>query len=76
MAEARQPLSAKSFYSQIADAVDDFAGRIQALPLGLSLPVLFWNKDSFRKAGLDPETPAENLVGSAESGRRPVRQRQ
>ncbi len=57
MAEARQPLSAKSFYSQIADAVDDSAGRIQALPLGLSLPVLFWNKDSFRKAGLDPETP-------------------
>jgi len=57
MAEARQPLKSGSFYAQIADAVDDSAGRVQSLPLGLSLPVLFWNKEAFRKAGLDPEKP-------------------
>lgn len=57
MAEAKQPLPAKRFYTQIADAADDSAGRLQTLPLGLSLPVLFWNKEVFRKAGLDPEQP-------------------
>lgn len=50
-------LDAKRFYPLIADAVDDSAGRLQALPLGLSFPVLFWNKESFRKAGMDPERP-------------------
>jgi len=50
-------LDAKRIYPLLADAVDDSAGRLQALPLGLSLPVLFWNKDAFRKAGMDPERP-------------------
>ena len=50
-------LDAKRFYPMIADAVDDSGGKLQALPLGLSFPVLFWNKEAFRKAGLDPEHP-------------------
>lgn len=57
MAEAGEKLDAKRFYPQVADAVDDAGGKLQALPLGLSYPVLFWNKDLFRKAGLDPEKP-------------------
>jgi len=55
MAESGEKLGAERFFPLIADAVDDTVGRIQALPLGLSLPVLMWNKDAFRKAGLDPE---------------------
>jgi sn-glycerol 3-phosphate transport system substrate-binding protein len=34
MREAGQKLDAGQFYPQIADAVDDASGRIQALPLG------------------------------------------
>lgn len=30
---------------------------VLALPMGFSTPVLFWNKDVFRKAGLDPDAP-------------------
>ena len=55
MAAAGEKIEAKQFFPLIADAVDDNAGRIQALPLGLSLPVLMWNKNAFRKAGLDSE---------------------
>lgn len=44
-------------FPQVADAVDDMRGRLQALPVALSLPVLFYNKDAFAKAGLDPENP-------------------
>lgn len=57
MAESREKLDTTRFFPVIADAVDDSQGRLQALPLGLSLPVLMWNKDAFLKAGLDPEKP-------------------
>jgi sn-glycerol 3-phosphate transport system substrate-binding protein len=55
MGDGGVKLDAKRFFPLVADAVDDSAGRLQALPLGLSLPVIFWNKDQFKKAGLDPE---------------------
>jgi len=57
MATGKQRFELKHFYPQIFDAVDDIAGRMQALPLALSLPVLFYNKAAFTKAGLDPEEP-------------------
>lgn len=56
---AGERIDAKRFFPLLADAVDDPVGRIQALPLGMSLPVLLWNKEAYRKAGLDPEVPAK-----------------
>jgi sn-glycerol 3-phosphate transport system substrate-binding protein len=57
MKESGEKFDPKGFYPQIADAVDDLTGKIEALPLGLGLPVLFYDRDAFRKAGLDPEQP-------------------
>ena len=57
MREAGQKFDAAQFYPQVADAVDDASGRIQALPLALSLPVLLSNRAALRKAGLDPDLP-------------------
>ncbi len=57
MREAGLKLDAAQFYPQIVDAVDDASGRIQALPLALSLPVLLTNRPALRKAGLDPDQP-------------------
>ncbi len=54
MAAGKQNFDAKHFYPQMIDAVDDLAGRMQALPLAMSLPALFYNKTAFAKAGLDP----------------------
>jgi sn-glycerol 3-phosphate transport system substrate-binding protein len=48
---------ARQFYPQMLDAVDDLAGKMQALPLGMSLPVLFYNKAAFVQAKLDPAQP-------------------
>lgn len=47
----------KQFYPQMVDAVDDLTGRMQALPLAMSLPVLYYNKAAFQKAKLDPDLP-------------------
>lgn len=35
----------------------DGQGRLQALPVGLTTPVLYVNRDAFRRAGLDPVAP-------------------
>lgn len=55
METAKQRFDQKSFYPQMIDAVDDLAGKMQALPLAMSLPVLFYNKAAFTQAKLDPE---------------------
>lgn len=34
-------------------------GKMLSLPFNSSTPILFYNKDAFRKAGLDPETPPQ-----------------
>ena len=57
MREAGQKLDAAQFYPQVADAVDDASGRLLALPLALSLPVLLTNRAAVRKAGIDPDLP-------------------
>lgn len=57
MAAGRQIFDAKQFYPQVFDAVDDLSGRMQALPLAMSLPMLFYSKTAFARAGLDPEAP-------------------
>ncbi|MCX7165004.1 MAG: extracellular solute-binding protein [Rhodocyclales bacterium] len=59
MREAGQKFDATQFYPQVADAVDDASGRIQALPMALALPVLFTNRAALRKAGVDPDQPGK-----------------
>lgn len=59
MREAGQKFDATRFYPQIADAADDANGRIQALPIALSLPVLLTNRAALRTAGLDPDAPVK-----------------
>ena len=56
MKEAGQRFDSTAFYPQVADAMNDGAGRMQALPLGLSLPVLFWNKAEYMFVQLDEMT--------------------
>lgn len=62
MAESGEKLDAKRLFPLLADSVDDTLGRLQALPLGMSLPVLMWNKAVFRKAGLDPDQPPKTWL--------------
>ncbi len=37
------------------------AGRQWSMPLNSSVPLLYYNKDAFRAAGLDPDRPPQNL---------------
>ncbi|MDP3036274.1 MAG: extracellular solute-binding protein [Rhodocyclaceae bacterium] len=57
MAVGRERFDARLFYPQMIDAVVDLTGKMQALPLALSLPALFFNKAAFARAGLDATVP-------------------
>ncbi len=59
MRGAGQKFDTTGFYPQIADAVDDASGRIQALPMAFSLPVLLTNRAALRKAGFDSDPPVK-----------------
>ena len=57
MAEAKEPFKANEISADLKAGVTDEKGRFYALPVAYSTPVLFYNKNVFRKAGLDPEKP-------------------
>jgi sn-glycerol 3-phosphate transport system substrate-binding protein len=57
MAKANQPLQAGDLSADLKAGVVDAKGRLVALPLIYSTPVLFYNKNALRKAKLDPEQP-------------------
>ncbi len=55
MSKAGQPLKLSDLPTEMKTGVTDAKGRLVALPLVYSTPVLFYNKNAFRKAGLNPE---------------------
>jgi len=57
MAEAKVPFAATSLSPDLKAGALDEKGKLVALPVAYSTPVLFYNKAAFKKAGLDPEKP-------------------
>ena len=57
MAKAGQPLKFGELSGDLKAGVVDAKGKLVALPVLYSTPVLFYNKNAFRKAKLDPEQP-------------------
>ncbi|HEY8589317.1 MAG TPA: sugar ABC transporter substrate-binding protein [Naasia sp.] len=52
------------FFDELAQSYVDHAtvdGKIYALPENIDASTLFWNKDLFEQAGLDPEAPPANF---------------
>lgn len=57
MREAKQPLDSLRAPLQMSPTSLDATGKVVALPVGLTTPVMYYNRDAFRKAGLDPNAP-------------------
>ena len=55
MQQAREPLETLKPPAMMTPAALDAAGHVLGLPIGLSTPLMFYNRDAFRKAGLDPD---------------------
>lgn len=57
MAASRERFDGKQFAPELRVRVADAKGNLNALPLAMSTPVLYYNKSAFRQAGLDPDRP-------------------
>jgi hypothetical protein len=55
MAEAGEKLDARAYMPAVSSYYADSSGRLMSLPFNSSTAVLFYNKDAFRKAGIDPD---------------------
>jgi len=57
---AKYPIAdAQWFLPQTTSFVRDSRGRLLALPYMAEIPVMFYNRDLFKKAGLNPDEPAK-----------------
>jgi multiple sugar transport system substrate-binding protein len=54
-------IDVNDIYSAPLEQCKDEKGRLLCLPWGNDVYALFWNKDLFEEAGLDPETPPKTM---------------
>lgn len=57
MADAGEPFDPKSFLPAVVGYYTTASGEMLSMPFNSSTPVMYYNKDAFKKAGLDPERP-------------------
>ena len=57
MREGKQSFDAAKLAPELRSSLSDSKGRMFALPLAFSTPVLYINREAFRQAGLNPDTP-------------------
>jgi sn-glycerol 3-phosphate transport system substrate-binding protein len=57
MQEAGEPFDPAAYLETVTGYYTDPQGNMLSMPFNSSTPVLYYNKDAFAKAGLDPEQP-------------------
>jgi sn-glycerol 3-phosphate transport system substrate-binding protein len=57
MADAGEPFDAATYLPAVTAYYSTPDGKMLSFPFNSSTPVVYWNKDAFKKAGLDPEKP-------------------
>src|SRR5881392_3333032 len=55
MREQAEPFSPSAYLPAVTGYYSDAAGNMLSFPFNASTPILYYNKDLFRAAGLDPE---------------------
>jgi sn-glycerol 3-phosphate transport system substrate-binding protein len=67
MKQAGVPFDEKAFVPTIASYYSDAkTGHLVSMPFNSSTPVLYYNKDAFKKAGLDPAVPPKTWAEVAD----------
>jgi sn-glycerol 3-phosphate transport system substrate-binding protein len=57
MADAGETWDPSGFLAPVTGYYSDTEGNILSMPFNSSTPIMYYNKDAFEAAGLDPETP-------------------
>jgi sn-glycerol 3-phosphate transport system substrate-binding protein len=70
MAEAGEKFDPTSYMPAVASYYSDSSGRMISMPFNSSTVVFYYNKDAFRKAGLDPTRPPKTWAEVGEAARK------
>ncbi|MDC7787204.1 sn-glycerol-3-phosphate ABC transporter substrate-binding protein UgpB [Rhodoplanes sp. TEM] len=57
MRQEKAPFDPAAYIPAVAAYYTDGSGKMLSIPFNSSVPILFYNKDKFQAAGLDPEAP-------------------
>jgi sn-glycerol 3-phosphate transport system substrate-binding protein len=69
MKDADEPFDPKAYLGPVSGYYTDAKGNMLSFPFNSSTAIFYWNKDAFKKAGLDPNKPPRSwkeLVAAAE----------
>ncbi len=73
MAESGLPFDPKVYLPTVAGYYTSADGKMLSMPFNSSTPVLYYNKDAFKKAGLDPNKPPKTWPEVAEYSKKLVK---
>ena len=62
MRDEQEPFSPSAYLPAVTGYYTDLGGNLLSFPFNSSTPILYYNKNMFRDAGLDPEVAAEDLA--------------
>lgn len=68
--KAGDPIDPADFIGAVAGYYSSPDGKLVSMPFNSSTPVFYYNKDAFKKAGLDPEKPPKTWEEVAEAGKK------
>ena len=57
MRDEQEPFTPRAYLPAVTGYYADISGNLLSFPFNSSTPILYYNKNMFRDAGLDPETP-------------------
>jgi sn-glycerol 3-phosphate transport system substrate-binding protein len=69
MTDNDQPWDPSAFLEPVTGYYSDNEGNILSMPFNSSTPIMYYNKDVFEAAGLDPETPPQTWAELEEMSR-------
>ena len=72
MADAGEDWDPSGFLAPVTGYYSDTNGNILSMPFNSSTPIMYYNKDVFEAAGLDPETPPATWAELETMGRQIV----
>ncbi len=68
--EAGDPIDPSGFLGAVASYYSSGEGKLISMPFNSSTPVMYYNKDAFKKAGLDPDNPPKTWKEVDEAGKK------
>jgi sn-glycerol 3-phosphate transport system substrate-binding protein len=72
MADVGEKFDPKVYLPTVTGYYSTPDGKLLSLPFNSSTPVFYWNKNAFKKAGLDPDKPPKTWPEVAEYGKKLV----